>query len=278
MAFADISKTHNDFFSENFHSGWSGELVSTGTTKNSLTVTAKKDGPTTTATFKPKWTLSKYNTEIKAAVDTAGNSKIELINSDKLVDGLKLTGTADAGKKEVGASVEFNKDKINFKTSVASPWSKERKVDANISLLYSHNDHWSVGGAVDLQLADRAKLTSTAVGFRHTTAHVTASLVASKRGDSENVTGGFVHHLSSTEGDLAAKFNYDVGTREAIVAVGLSRVCKEHTWKTKISSTGRAGVSHSHNWNAKTRVTTSVDFDALNPSDHRFGVHVKFSQ
>jgi len=286
--FADLPKAHNDFFSENFHSGWNAEWVSNGTNKNGLTVTAKKDGDKLSATFKPKWTLRKYNTECKTTLDTQGGVKVEVINTDKIAKGLKLTGSADTAKKQVSASAEFNKDSVNFKTAVTGPWSKERKVDATVSGVYTR-DEWSFGGSVEVALGDQVKVTSSSVGARHVKGNTTATIIATKTEKAKKLEGGFVLHLNApapvegqaapvSPGDLAAKYSYDLDKKQADIDVGFSRVQGEHTWKAKVGSSGRAAVSHSRNWNSTTRVTSTVDFNVANPADHKYGLFVKFTQ
>jgi len=277
MSFSDISKTHNDFFSENFPIGWNAEWVSNGANKNSLTVSAKTDGKSSSATFKPKWTLRNYNLEFKPTFDTNGAAKLELVNTDKIAKGVKVSTVADATKKEIGTSVEYNNEDINLKGTISGPWAQKPELRSNISALYNHKD-CSVGGSADISLGSQPKLTSASIGFRHSTERYTSSTVLTVS-EKKVVDGGFVYHLQSSKGDVAAKFNYDIEKKSSEISIGFSHVTNDNnTWKTKVNSSGRAGVSHSHQWNEKTKVTSSVDLDLLNPADHKFGVQIKFSQ
>jgi len=276
MSFADIAKSQNDFFTDGFNSGYNGEWSSSGNNKNALTITAKTDGTTTSATFKPKWTLRNYNLEFKPTFDTTGAAKLELVNTDKIAKGIKISGTADSTKKEFVANGEYSNDDINIKATLTGPWAK-RPTKANVSALYNHGEY-SVGGSLDLELGDKPKLGTANAGLRHSTDRYVSSGTLSL-GDKKTLEGGFVYHLQSKKGDLATKFTYNINEKTSDVWIGWSHTNAEgDSWKSKIGSSGRAAVSHTREWNANTKVTTSVDFDALNLADHKFGVQVKFTQ
>jgi len=272
MAYCDISKAHTDIFEKDYPTSWGVELHAKNN-DGSVTLHADRSESSVDTSAKVKHHCSYTGAVFSTAIHSSGDAKIDVEVKDKLPKGLSLDFGYHFPKEHVGKfAVEYNHESFNVKGKAHHDFNA-KKTQGSLCALFTHKEY-SAGGAAHF---DTTGLTEGSFGGRYKNDRIVASGRLHHKEKKLKADAGVVFHLQQDRGDVAGQVDYDIEKKEALVHVGFSRTLDDGAWKAKISSDAVAAVSYTHNWNKTTKVTTAVEFDVLDPSKAKAGVHLKYS-
>jgi len=271
--YCDISKAYSDVFEKDFPTSWGVEL-NTSNDCSTATLSATKKEASVETSIKVKHHCKNTGADCTTTLNSSGDAKLEVSFSEKLPKGLKVDLGFDFPKNRVGHfTTEFNNDNFNGKFLVHHDLGSH-KTNGAACALFTHNE-FSVGGSGHFDLG--TGLTSASFGGRHKRENAISSIRLHHKENKLSVDGGVLYHLKNDKGDVAGSIKYDVDKKETLVQIAFSRTLDDASWKAKINSDALAAVSYTHNWSKTTKVTTAVEFNALDPSKAKAGVQIKYS-
>jgi len=272
MAYCDISKVHKDLFEKDFPTSWGVELHA----KNkdaSFTLHADRKESSVDTSAKVKHHCSYIGGDVSTIIASSGDAKVEVELSDKLPKGAKFGLEYNFPKEHIAkAHVEYDHESFNVKGKVNHDFNA-KKTHGSACALFTHKEY-SAGGAAHF---DTTGLTEASFGARYKNDRIVGAARLHHKNKKLTADAGIVFHLQQDLGDIAGQVDYDIEKKDAVVHVGFSRTLSDGAWKAKVNSNAVASVSYTHHLNKTTKVTTAVEFDVLDPSKAKAGVHLKYS-
>jgi len=244
--FKDFGKDASDLITKDIPTN---EQLKVNTTVRNvkLCFTGKTKGNKAEGVLEPTWKHNDYGIEVKANLSSSGNNSVTTSITDKIANGLKLSGSLITGpSQKFESSCEYKyQDKASFTCKTTLP-SEPQDILFEESLAVFRNN-WSFGTGVDSKFnieQTALSVSKISAGVQYNGSDYKACFVLNRESKG-SVSGKFNYFRTFGKSSVGTCICHNNSTGSSCAALAYSSRCDDGSSKKIVfSSGGKVGLSY----------------------------------
>jgi len=264
--FKDIGKRFNDLINKEFPKDVKVELKAK--TPNGVeyetSVTASDDKPYV-GFFKPTYKWKEMGLELVGEVNTQRDLKVEVSSSNQIVDGLKVTLTAQSNKDGAYATLsdEYKHELASVTASI--DYGKEEGSTANPTFVVGL-DKYALGASIVYHISHGLKNFEGKLAYASPEFDVTLFSRSRYAKETELTFGGNYFQQLNSDLNIGSEISFDSEFKPKLTFGSQYTLQRDSVLKGNFDTTGKLNLSYALKFNPATKVTFAAKVDTTNLS------------
>jgi len=262
--FKDLGKRFNDLVNKEFPKDVKVELKATTPNKveYETSVTASDDKPYV-GFFKPTYKWKELGLELTGEVDTNRNVKAEVSSSNQLVQGLKVTLSAQSNKDQAFGTLsdEYRHELASF--TLSADYGKDDGSTANTSFVVGA-DKYALGAGLTYHLNQGLKSFEGKLAYQSSDFDVTLFSKSRYAKENETTFGGNYFQRLNEQLHIGSEVTFDSDFKPKLTFATQYRLLTDSVLKGNFDTLGKLNLSYALQFNRATKVTFATRVDTTN--------------